>query len=145
MDFIKGWTLSVCFTVIIAVLFSFLTPKGNMGKFFKIIISLFICISFFYPLSIKGFKSVSFDNQIITDSNTNYAVENMISSKIKAVLTKNDVIGADVNCDVYVNDKNEIEITSVQVAVSSNYELEFVKQLIFDELNIVARVIYVGE
>lgn len=56
MDFLKEWTYTICITLIISVIFSILTPKGNMGRFFKIILATFIFLSFIYP-----FKSAQID------------------------------------------------------------------------------------
>ena len=51
MDFLKNWIFSVCLTLILAVIFSVMTPKGSLGKFYKMIISMFIFVSFLYPVS----------------------------------------------------------------------------------------------
>lgn len=49
--FLKNWIFSVCLTLILAVIFSVMTPKGSLGKFYKMIISMFIFVSFLYPVS----------------------------------------------------------------------------------------------
>lgn len=145
MDFVKGWTLTVCVTVVIAVIFSFLTPKGSMGKFFKIVISLFICLSFFYPLTDFKLPSYEAPDVSIAENNTDRIIEAMVCNKVKAALDRQDIVGADVDCTAYINEDNEILIEKVQVAVSSQYDLNEVEKIIYDELNIVAQVIYIGQ
>ncbi len=148
MDFIKSWSLSVCVTVIIAVIFSFLTPKGSMGKFFKITISLFIGISFFYPFTkfdLPNVKMPDFNISEQVENNTDRIIQDMICDKIHSVLERNHVIGANVDCSITISENNEAVIDEVQVAVPSDYDKKNIENLIFDELNIVAKVIYIGQ
>lgn len=42
MDFIKSWTFSVCATLLLASVLSLVSPRGGMGRFYKIVISLFV-------------------------------------------------------------------------------------------------------
>ncbi|MBR3148800.1 MAG: hypothetical protein IKF64_01400 [Eubacterium sp.] len=148
MDFIKQWCASVCISLIVATVISMLSPRGSMNRFFKMMISVFIFISFLLPL--QDFNGFEFDFSKIGITNglaqsQNETVGSMLCTEIIATLEQNGIEGADVNCDVnYRADSGEIEISDVQIAVSDEYEVNAVKKLVFDELGINARVIKVG-
>ncbi len=103
MDYIKSWTFCICITLIVSVVFSILSPKGTMGKFYKVIISVFIFISFLYPLTdfdFDGFK---------IDFNFNTEYENLVESSAKQeiqysvekVLTDNKIYKSDCKGETY--------------------------------------------
>lgn len=147
MDFIKQWTICVCITLIIAVILTALTPQGRMKKFYRIIISIFVFVSFLYPFKSFDVDSVYFSNSVdlsAEQNNMNKSYEQMICNKIKSVLEKNNIIGSVINAKVSVDD-NEIFVDDVQVAVSDEYDTDMVRQMIFDEVGINARVIHNGE
>lgn len=147
MDFIKQWTFCVCTTLLVSLILTILSPKGGMKRFYKTVISVFIFISFLYPFNglsfddVKIFEKESFSSEELL---MNEPYENMIKSRIKSVLDANGITGSDINASVEIRD-NEINVKSVQIAVSSEYDLENVKNIIFDNLGINARVIYNGE
>lgn len=58
MDFIKSWTFSVCATLLLASVLSLVSPRGGMGRFYKIVISLFVFFRF-------CFRSPSLTQQIL--------------------------------------------------------------------------------
>lgn len=148
MDFIKEWTFSICLTVIIAVVFSYLTPKGNLSKAYTSIISLFICLSFFYPLANFDNFNIKMPSVNISQeakNNTDRIIEGQIEKQVKDTLSKNNVDVSNVDASVSLNDKNEVLVDDVQIAVSSKYDLKDVENIVFDELGIVARVIYIGQ
>lgn len=147
MEFLKQWTFCVCVTLIVATVLSQLTPKGRMSRFYKIILSVFIFVSFLYP--IKGFDvdNIYFDNSniLVTQQDTQEATyQYMISQKLKALLADEGISPASVNVKTETKN-NEIEITDVQIAITSDYDKDQVKQLVFSKLGINARVIYNGE
>ena len=142
MDFFKQWTIFVCMTVLMWVVFSFLTPKGSMGRFYKMIISLFIFLSFLYPFSQS---KINFSIPEIETVNT-YSINNeMIESQIKTCLTENNIIGANVNCRSSINSDNEIVVEKVVVSVSDDYDTATVQKLIYDNLSINAEVVHIGQ
>lgn len=147
MDFLKQWTFCVCLTLIISVIFSLLTPKGKMGNFYKIIISLFIFISFLYPMKDFEFKDISY-SQIFSETDLRESSEKsaqiMINNQVKKTLQLNGIEGANVKCSVRIDD-NIITVKSVEVAVADEYDLSFVEEIIFDSLSINARVIHIGQ
>lgn len=147
MDFIKQWTFCVCTTLLVSLILTILSPKGGMNRFYKIVISVFIFISFLYPFNGISFDDVKiFDKEILSSEELlmNEPYENMIKNRIKSVLDANGITGTDINASVEIRD-NEINVKSVQIAVSSEYDLENVENIIFDNLGLNARVIYNGE
>ncbi len=147
MDFIKQWTFCVCATLLVSLILTVLSPDGGMKNFYRIIISVFIFISFLYPFNGLSFDDIDFfDRESLSSEelNINEPYENMIKSRIKSVLDENGISGSDINASVEIKD-NEINVKSVQIAVSSEYDSENVKNIIFDNLGINARVIYNGE
>ena len=142
MDFFKQWTIFVCMTVLMCVAFSFLTPKGSMGRFYKMIISLFIFLSFLYPFSQS---KINFDLPEIETANTYRINDGMIESQIKTCLTENSIIGANVNCRSRINSDNEIVVEKVVVSVSDDYDTAEVQKLIFENLSINAEVVHIGQ
>lgn len=142
MNFFKQWTIFVCMTVLMCVVFSFLTPKGSMGRFYKMIISIFIFLSFLYPFSQS---KINFELPKIETKNT-YSINNeMIECQIKTCLTENNVIGANVNCHSSINSDNEIVVEKVVVSVSDDYDTTEVQKIIFDNLSINAEVVHIGQ
>lgn len=148
MNIIKEWTFCVCSTVIVSVIFSLLTPRGNSGRFYKTVISLFIFVSFLYPFTQIGDKGLNFDFDSIsikTENNTNSIANEAVKKEIITLLENNSIYSAGVNCISSVNENNEITLSSVTVSVSDEYDCDEVKQLIYDELSLNVRVIHIGE
>lgn len=147
MDFIKQWTFCVCTTLIVSLILTILSPKGGMKRFYKVIISVFIFISFLYPFNGLDFADLrDFDIKPFSSEEllNNKPYENMVKNRISQELNLNGITGSDIDAEVEIKD-NEINIKSVQIAVSGEYDKENVKNIIFDSLGINARVIYNGE
>ena len=146
MDYIKNWTFCICITLIVSVIFSILSPKGTMGKFYKVIISVFIFISFLYPLT-----DFSFDEFKI-DFNFNTEYENLVESSAKQeieysvgkVLTDNEIYNSSISAEVEQNGY-EVVINRILVSVTDAYDVEEVKALLFENLGVVAEVKRIGE
>ena len=146
MDYIKSWTFCICITLIVSVIFSILSPNGTMGKFYKVIISVFIFISFLYPLT-----DFSFDDFKI-DFNFNTEYENLVESSAKQeiefsvskVLTDNEIYNSSISAEVRQNG-DEIEINRILVSVTDKYNVDEVKELLLKNLGIVAEVKRIGE
>ena len=146
MDYIKTWTFCICITLIISVILSILAPKGTMGKFYKVIISTFIFLSFLYPLSdfnIADFKlDFDFDSEyanVVVD-----AAEMQIENTVEAVLDDNKVYNSIVSASVSQSG-DELMINSVKISVADSYSVEDVKDIVFKELGVVAEVKHIGE
>lgn len=147
LDYIKQWTFLVCITLIISVIFSIFTPKGRMAGFFKIIISLFIFISFVYPL--KDFKAsdINLPEEFVSadyEDSEILSAQTMVELQIKNALKENGITGASVSVELKMNDE-QIEISELTVAVPGEYDKSQVKNIIFDKLSLNAEVIYLGQ
>lgn len=148
MDYIKQWCFYICSTLIFSSLLSILSPKGNMSKIYKTIISLFIFISLLMPIThigeinLESFKVSNFSG---INENTNSIANNSLKSTIQSFLEKNDILGSRINCVTYLNENNEIVVESVQIAISDEYDVEYVRKMVFDSLSVNARVIHIGE
>lgn len=147
MEFLKQWTVCVCITLVVSVIFSLFTPSGRMKSFYKILISLFVFVSFLYPFSdFKGFeKELDFDSYKIS-SNQKYfgAYELMLESEIKSRLSENGVDCLDVECSVVSVTDGEIEVKEVTVFVKSESDIKRAEDVVFESFGIKARVINSG-
>ena len=148
MEFIRQWCICVCSSLLIAVVFSLLAPNGSMKGFFKIMISVFIFVSFLLPF--QDFRGDEFDfsdfgiEAQLQDSQSD-TVNNMIKSEVQSVLRAHDIEGASVSVKSRYNAQNgEIEIDEIQIAVGDDYGEKEVEALIFDELGLNARVVKIG-
>lgn len=145
MDFIKEWTFTICITLVISVIFSLLTPKGNMGKFFKVILATFIFLSFIYPL-----KSTEIDlsfpefNLDIIDESQREVYENTIVTQVNQTLEKGGYSSCIVKSDISLKNE-EIYIDSITISAPGSYDKDEIKSYIFDSLGINAEVYYLGE
>ena len=146
MDYIKSWTFCICITLIVSVIFSILSPNGTMGKFYKVIISVFIFISFLYPLTDFSFDDFKIDFNFSTE------YENLVESSAKQeiefsvskVLTDNEIYNSSISAEVRQNG-DEIEINRILVSVTDKYNVDEVKELLLKNLGIVAEVKRIGE
>lgn len=142
MDFIKSWTVSVCLTLIISAVFSIISPKGSMGRFYKIIISVFIFVSILYPFAdfdFSEFKS-DFDFEGEFEETGENLAQMQVENIIKSVLTENGVTGAEVEC-VVIQSGDEISIENVTVHVPESYKKNDIEQLILNETGVAAQVV----
>lgn len=146
MEFIKSWIFCVCSTLMLAVIFSVLTPKGSMGKFYKIIISMFIFASFLYPISnakADDFKidfpsfgnSYNMEFEESSKNNVELIVENALKEK-----GINSSVSAEIDLD-----NDEIIINEVVVYVPDSCSAEDVKSYLLEKIGLVVDVKYVGE
>ena len=148
MEFIKQWTFCVCVSLIIAVIFSILTPKGSMKTFYKMMLSVFVFISFILPFGDFSMSDIDFEKADISgvltaDENKN--IETMINSEISALLESKGVSGFAVTSDAGYNpESGEINVRDIQVSVSDDEDLKYIESLVFDSLGLKVRVINVG-
>lgn len=146
MDFIKSWTFSICLTLIISLVFSIISPKGNMGRFYKVIIAVFIFASFIFPMTEFDPSELKADFNIESEfyDVSADAAKNQVSSIIESELIKNNIKPLSVECDVS-SLANELSINSVVITISHTYDSESVKNIVFDNLGIAAEVKYADE
>ena len=141
MDFIKSWTVSVCLTLIISAVFSLVSPRGTMGRFYKVIISVFIFVSLLYPFADFDFNELKADFDFeseLEDTGSNLA-EMQVENIIKGVLLENGINGAQVSCTV-IQIADEISVEDVSVIVPADYSASEVEKIIFDEPGVAAQV-----
>ena len=132
MDFIKSWTISVCLTLILSAVFSLISPKGTMGRFYKVIISVFIFVSLLYPFA-------DFDLESEFESTEENLAQMQVENIIKSVLTENQIENAGVECTVF-QESDEIRVENVTIILPDEYEPERVKQIIMEETGVAANI-----
>ena len=103
MKFINEWTYTVCITLIFSVMFSLLLPKGSQGKVGKIVITVFIMISFILPFKANGFnfdidEYESISNVEIDSKEETYS--DLIKSNIEKTLADADYKNSKVKVQV---------------------------------------------
>lgn len=142
MDFIKSWTVSVCLTLIISAVFSLISPKGSMGRFYKVIIAVFIFVSFLYPFTDFDFKEFAsdFNFQSELESTQENLASQQVESVIKNVLTASGIEGAEVEC-VVLQTSDEISVEDITVRVPEQYDIAKVEKIILDETGVAANVV----
>lgn len=146
MDFIKNWIFSVCTTLILSVIFSAFTPKGNVGKFYKVIISLFIFVSFIYPLTDYEFKNLNVEFPAF--SNVYVSELNDSNKKNIELLIKTKLLEQNINANVSVEcsaNSEETEIEKISIYVPDGSNAEEIKDFVYKELGLVADVKCLGE
>ncbi|HIW85342.1 MAG TPA: hypothetical protein IAA48_02510 [Candidatus Eubacterium faecipullorum] len=141
MDFIKSWTVSVCLTLIISAVFSLVSPRGTMGRFYKVIISVFIFVSLLYPFADFDFNELKadFDFESELEDTGSDLAEMQVENIIKGVLLENGINGAQVSCKV-IQIADEISVEDVSVIVPADYSASEVEKIIFDETGVAAQV-----
>ena len=148
MEFIKQWTFCVCVSLIISVIFSILTPKGSMINLYKMALSLFVFVSFILPLSDFHASDFDFTKSGISDvlvTEQDETVESMINSEVKTLLNSKGVTGFSVSSNAdYDVTTGEITVRDIQISVSDDEDVEYIKDLVFDNLGLKVRVIRVG-
>lgn len=145
MEFIKEWTLTVSVTLIISIIFSVLSPKGNMGRYFKIILAMFIFTSFIYPLS--G-SDLEFDFPVMDE--TQYedtqreTYENIICADVKSALESGGYTSSKVTASIKYSE-NEITVKELSIGITDNFDKDEVKKYVSDQTGFNAEVYYLGE
>ena len=146
MDFFKNWCFCICSTLIVSVVLSIFTPQDSMKRFYKAMIAVFIFISFIYPLKdfdVDVFKSFP---EFQINENIGSACESELNQSVKNFLKEKGITGANVSAKAVYDDENEtIEIQELSVYIPDEYDKTEIQKLIFDELGVNARVIYLGE
>lgn len=146
MDFIKNWAFSICLTLIISLIFSLISPKGNMGRFYKVIIAVFIFASFIFPIAEFDASELKADFDIESEfyDVSAEAAKNQVKLIIENELKNNGIEPLSIECDVS-SLGNEISIDRVVITISLTYDSDNVKNIVFDNLGIAAEVQYADE
>lgn len=145
MEFIKQWTLTISATLIISIIFSLLTPKGNMGRFFKVVLAMFIFVSFIYPIKNADFdfEFPMFDESEFIDSQEN-SYENIIKTNIENILNEGNYLNSKVNASISIKD-DEISVNCLEIGILDEFDKTEVKNYIADKTGFHAEVYYLGE
>lgn len=145
MEFIKEWTLTVSVTLIISIIFSVLSPKGNMGRYFKIILAMFIFTSFIYPLS--G-ADIEFDfpvpDRAQYEDTQRETYENIICADVKSTLESGGYTSSKVTASIKYSE-NEITVKELSIGITDNFDKDEVKKYVSDQTGFNAEVYYLGE
>lgn len=146
MDFIKEWTFAVCVTLVASVLISLLLPSGTMGKYSKMIVSVFIFVSLLLPLT-KGEISFALPDMDIEEyqQEQDSTYSKLIASEAEKLLSDEGYTGITVSCDAEINDNEEIEVRKIKAYIPDEYTKEEVKSFLYDNLGMAAEVYYIGE
>lgn len=134
MKYINEWTYTVCITLIFSVMFSLLLPKGSQGKVGKIVITVFIMISFILPFKANGFnfdidEYESISNVEIDSKEETYS--DLIKSNIEKTLADADYKNSKVKVTVKLKDE-ELYIQSADVYILDDYDSKEVKDFLFE-------------
>ena len=147
MEFLNNWTYTVCITLIVSVIFSLLLPKGGHGKVGKIVITVFIIISFVTPF-VGGQFNLDFGDCFVNDKSEQTikenSYENIIKTNIENLLTQGSFENSKAEVKVDLKD-DEIYIKSADVYIQDEYDKDKVKDYVFEKLGINAKVYYIGE
>lgn len=147
MEFLNNWTYTVCITLIASVIFSLLLPKGGHGKVGKIVITVFIIISFVTPF-VGGQFNLDFGDFFVNDKSEQTikenSYENIIKTNIENLLTQGSFENSKAEVKVDLKD-DEIYIKSADVYIQDEYDKDKVKDYVFEKLGINAKVYYIGE
>lgn len=145
MDFLKQWTLTISTTLIISIIFSVLSPKGNMGKYFKVILAMFIFVSFIYPLKEGNFDfSLPDFNMSEYEDMTATAYENTFTNYIDNVLNNGGYYSSKIDVRLNYSD-NEIDIKSLEIGILDEFSKDDVQKYVFENTGFNAQVYYFGE
>ncbi len=149
MEFFKQWSMCVCLSLIVSVVFSLIAPKGSMQRFYRVLISVFILVSFLLPL--KNAPSFRLDWSAFglvneTEQNRQTVYQNYICRAVENYLTDHGIQGAHVSCKVlYRADSGEIDVQEITVALPDEYDCRLVQKDVLDDMGFNARVIHLGE
>ena len=147
MKYLNDWTYTVCITLIFSIIFSLLIPKDSNGKVGKIIITVFIMISFIAPFKASGFD-FNFDgiNSISEQQaeNKEESYSAIIKSNIEKALSDGNYSNSKAKVKVKIKD-DELYIKEADIYILNDYDKSEVQKYIFDKLGINVQVYYIGE
>ena len=144
MDFINEWTYSVCITLVVSIIFSLLLPEGTFAKFSKMIMAVFISLSFILPLKNADISQVFPDFDIEIEEKSENTYERLIEASIKNVLIEGGYSGCITDCTVSEVDE-EICIDQAEIYAPQEFDCDEIKDYIFEKAGICAEVYHIGE
>lgn len=145
MDFIKEWTLTISTSLIISIIFSVLAPKGNMGRFFKIVLAMFIFVTFIYPIKNADFNFDLPDFSVYDAADEqSRAYEKMVNKSIENLLSDGGYLSSGVDSEIRC-DGEELEFIYLRIGIDDEFDKDEVKKYVFDNMGLNAEVYYLGE
>ena len=147
MKYLNDWTYTVCITLIFSIIFSLLLPKDSNGKVGKIIITVFIMISFIAPFKASGFDFNLDGINTISEQQAENKEESysaIIKSNIEKTLSDGNYSNSKAKVKVKIKD-DELYIKEADIYILNDYDKSEVQKYIFDKLGINAQVYYIGE
>ena len=116
-----------------------------MNRFYKMLVSVFVFLSFIYPLKDVKKSDFKLENSVSTTEIQVSPYENMIKEQILETLENNGFSGCDITVEAEMNTKGEIIINKAEIAVPWAYKKKEVKDIVSKEIGINARVINIGD
>lgn len=116
-----------------------------MGKFFKVILAMFIFVSFIYPIKNADFEFElpAFDEMEYQDTQEDI-YEKIICQNIENTLNEGGYLSSKVSADIKYADE-EIEVKSLEVGIMDEFNKDEVKRYLLDSTGFNAEVYYLGE
>ena len=142
MDFVKSWVIGVCLTLVVCAVFSLVAPHGSMGRFAKVIISVFIFISLIYPFADFDFSQLSAEGMDIEAQFEDTQLElssSQVENIVGNVLLSHGVSGAEVECRASQTAEG-ISIDSVKVLLTDSTSPDDARRWILGETGVAAQV-----
>ena len=152
MEFIQSWNNSVCLTVLIACIFSILVPRSSVGRLMKMMIGVFIFVSFIVPFSDFDWSvfAQEFSPSAGSDSiEEDYYAQNLenietaLQNTVLQALGDAGLAGCTVDVQAVYTD-GYVEVSGVQVQVPSGMDAGTVQSVILEKTGINADIIAVG-
>lgn len=115
-----------------------------MGRIYKVILALFIFVSFILPFKSSDFdiSIPEFDFSLYENQEESY--KELVENNVRIALENGGYSSCIIDCDVeYSND--EIIVNSLTVSIPAQYDREDVEKYIYDELGMIAEVYSLGE
>lgn len=131
MEALLSWAGSLVTAMIVTMVVSFIAPDDESQKPIKLIIALFVLVSFFMPFSsaelpsldeVKGFDEYV-ENSALEDSVENYAADLLsaqIVSSITAYLKNIGINSSDISVNIDIDDEKNISVKSITVKLNGS-------------------------
>lgn len=158
METFNSWALSAVAASTVAGVISLLAPSGNFEKTIKIVITLFILVSFVMPFvrsgsvsgvfeSNEGIKEFIEENELNNEvkSQVEDSLENVIVTQVEAFLSSSGVIFNYVEAKVNVDEANNVFVKSITIYAEDFFETEEAEKFIIDNFGIKPDIVFESE
>ena len=116
-----------------------------MGRFFKVVLAMFIFVSFIYPIKNADFdfSLPAFDETEFEDSQQS-SYENIIETNKKNILNEGNYINSTVKVSITLKNE-EISVNRLEIGILDEFDKKEVKNYIEDKTGFNTEVYYLGE